>query len=150
MPIDLDSASKPRGKWVAFTNVGDTFKGRFVSADERQATNYVSGEPETWDDGSPKLEYVMTFATDDRDDDSDDGARTIYAGKASRLFKAMNDAVKAAGLRWADSPVLTIKRIEDGEPVVLKNGRKGNPPKQFRAKAERPAKPAVDLDDDFA
>jgi hypothetical protein len=62
----------------------------------------------------------------------------------------MQDALRAAGLKWADQPTLTIKRVEDGEPVVLKNGKKGNAPKCFKAKAERSAtKPAVDLDDDF-
>ncbi len=148
--IDLDSASAGRSKWYGFPNVGDTFKGQYLGATERQATDYVSGAPKTWDDGTPVMEFVIEFQTDLRDDDTDDGRRTIYAGKSSRLFRAMQDALKAAGLRWADSPLLTIKRIDDGEPVVLKNGKKGNAPKQYKAKAERPAKPAVDLDDDFA
>lgn len=150
MSIDLDTAAAGRSKWFGFPNVGDTFKGQYLSASERQATDYVTSAPQTWDDGTPKMEYVIEFQTELRDDDTDDGRRTIYAGKSSRLFKAMNDALRAAGLRWADSPVLTIKRTEDGEPVTLKNGKRGNPPKQFKAKAERPTKPAVDLDDDFA
>lgn len=149
MSIDLDAASTGRGKWFSFPDVGSTFKGRFLSADERQATDYVSGTPKTWDDGTPVLEYVMEFQTDLNEGDGDDGRRTIYAGKASRLFKAMSEAVKAAGLRWADGPLLTVKRIEDGDPVTLKNGKKGNAPKQFKAKAEA-AKPTADLDDDFA
>lgn len=147
--IDLDSAAAGRSKWFGFPNVGDIFKGTFVSAEERQATDYVSGTPRTWDDGAPVMEFVIEFQTDIRDDSTDDGRRTIYAGKSSRLFKAMQDALKAAGLRWADNPIITIKRIEDGDPVTLKNGKKGNAPKQFKAKAERPAKAAVNLDDDL-
>lgn len=146
MPIDLDNASTGRAKWFSFPNIGDTFKGTFISADERQATDYVTGQPKTWDDGTPQMEFVIEFQTDLNEGDGDDGRRTIYTGKSSRLFKAMSDALKAAGLRWADQPVLTIKRIEDGDPVTLKNGKKGNPPKQYKAKAERAAKPAVDLD----
>lgn len=150
MSIDLDAASTGRGKWYSFPDIGSTFRGQFLSADERQATDYGSGAPKTWDDGTPVMEYVMTFQTDERDGTDDDGRRTIYAGKSSRLFKAMSDAIKAAGLRWADKPVLIVKRIEDGEPVTLKNGKKGSAPKQYKAKAEPAPKAAVDLDDDFA
>lgn len=148
--LDLDAAASGRSKWYGFAEIGDTFKGRYLTASERQATDYVTGAPKTWDDGQPVMEFVIEFQTDLRDDDTDDGKRTIYAGKSSRLFKAMQDALRAAGLKWADQPTLTIKRTEDGEPVTLKNGKRGNPPKQFKAKAERSAaKPAVDLDDDF-
>lgn len=150
MSIDLDAQATNRGKWYSFANIGDVFKGQFVNASERQATAYDTGAPKTWDDGTPMIEFVIEFQTDLRDDDTDDGKRTLYAGKSSRLFKAMQDAIKAAGLKWADQPILTVKRIEDGDPVTLKNGKKGNAPKQYKAKAERPAaKPAVDLDDDF-
>lgn len=150
MSTDLDKAASSRGKWYSFAEIGDVFKGQFLNADERQATDYVTGAPKTWDDGQPMIEFVLEFQTDLRDDDSDDGKRTIYAGKSSRLFKAMQEAVKAAGLKWADQPTLTVKRVDDGEPVTLKNGKRGNAPKQFKAKAERSvAKPAVDLDDDF-
>jgi len=150
MSTDLDKAASSRGKWYSFAEIGDVFKGQFLNATERQATDYVTGAPKTWDDGQPMIEFVLEFQTDLRDDDSDDGKRTIYAGKSSRLFKAMQEAVKAAGLKWADQPTLTIKRVEDGDPVTLKNGKKGNAPKCFKAKAERSApKPAVDLDDDF-
>jgi hypothetical protein len=146
MSIDLDTAASGRSKWFGFANIGDTFKGRYLGASERQATDYVTGNPKTWDDGSPVMEFVIEFQTDLRDDDTDDGRRTLYAGKSSRLFRAMQDALKAAGLKWADGPVVTIKRVEDGEPVTLKNGKRGNAPKQFKAKAEKAA-PSIELDD---
>lgn len=149
MSIDLDSAASSRGKWYGFAEVGDIFKGQFLDATERQATDYVSGALKTWDDGQPMIEFVLEFQTDLRDDDTDDGKRTIYCGKSSRLFKAMGEAIKAAGLRWADKPLLTVKRIDDGEPVTLKNGKRGNAPKQFKAKAERPVKATANLDDDL-
>lgn len=148
--VDLDAAASSRGKWFGFGEIGDIFKGTFIAASERQATDYVTGAPKTWDDGQPMIEFVLEFQTELRDDDSDDGKRTIYVGKSARLFKAMQEALKAAGLKWADLPQLTIKRVEDGEPVTLKNGKRGNPPKQFKAKAERSVtKPTVNLDDDF-
>jgi hypothetical protein len=150
MSIDLDTAASSRGKWYGFAEVGDIFKGQFLDATERQATDYVSGALKTWDDGQPMIEFVLEFQTDLRDDDTDDGKRTIYVGKSARLFKSMQEALKAAGLKWADKPQFTIKRVDDGDPVTLKNGKKGNPPKQFKSKAERPvSKAAVNLDDDF-
>ena len=150
MSIDLDTAASSRGKWYGFAEVGDIFKGTFINASERQATDYVTGAPKTWDGGEPMIEFVLEFQTDLRDDDSDDGKRTLFAGKSSRLFKSMQEALRAAGLKWADLPTLTVKRVDDGDPVTLKNGKKGNPPKQFKSKAERPvSKAAVNLDDDF-
>ena len=149
MSIDLDAAASTRSKWYGFAQVGDIFKGTFIAATERQATDYVTGALKTWDDGLPMIEFVLEFQTDLRDDDTDDGKRTIYVGKSARLFKSMQDSLKAAGLKWADKPHFTIKRVDDGDPVTLKNGKKGNPPKQFKSKAERPVKPTVNLDDDL-
>jgi hypothetical protein len=150
MSIDLDAAASTRSKWYGFAEIGDIFKGTFINASERQATDYVSGALKTWDDGQPMIEFVLEFQTDMRDDDTDDGKRTIYVGKSARLFKSMGEALRAAGLKWSDLPTLTVKRVEDGDPVTLKNGKKGNPPKQFKSKAERSvAKSAVNLDDDF-
>ena len=149
MSIDLDTAASSRGKLYGFAEVGDIFKGTFLDATERQATDYVTGALKTWDDGQPMIEFVLEFQTDLRDDDTDDGKRTIYVGKSARLFKSMQEALKAAGLKWADKPHFTIKRVDDGDPVTLKNGKKGNPPKQFKAKAERAIKPTVNLDDDL-
>lgn len=150
MSINLDEASGSKGKWFSFANVGDTFTGTFLSADERQKTDYGTGAPLTWDDGKPIIEYVMEFQTALRDTDDDTGQRTIYCGKSSRLFRAMDDARKTAGLKWADGPQLTIKRDPDGDPVTLKNGKKGNAPHCFRAKAVRPAPvSSVNLDDDL-
>jgi hypothetical protein len=150
MSIDLDAAASTRSKWFGFGEIGDVFKGTFIAATERQATDYVTGAPKTWDDGQPMIEFVLEFQTDLRDDDTDDGKRTIYVGKSARLFKSMGEALRAAGLKWSDQPTLTVKRVEDGEPVTLKNGKKGNPPKQFKSKAERSvSKAVVNLDDDF-
>ena len=149
MSIDLDAAASTRSKWYGFAEIGDIFKGTFLAATERQATDYVTGALKTWDDGLPMIEFVLEFQTDLRDDDTDDGKRTIYVGKSARLFKSMQDALRAAGLKWSDLPTLTVKRVEDGEPVTLKNGKKGNPPKQYKSKAERPVKPTVNLDDDL-
>lgn len=150
MSIDLDAAASTRSKWYGFAEIGDIFKGTFIAATERQATDYVTGALKTWDDGQPMIEFVLEFQTDLRDDDTDDGKRTIYVGKSARLFKSMQEALKAAGLKWSDLPTLIVKRVEDGEPVTLKNGKKGNPPKQYKSKAERSVtKPTVNLDDDL-
>ena len=57
------------GKSAKFETVGDTTKGQVVSAESRQQTDYTSGEPLTWDDGNPRMQLVITLATDERDPD---------------------------------------------------------------------------------
>jgi len=74
------------GKSAKFETVGDTTKGQVVSAESRQQTDYTSGEPLTWDDGNPRMQLVITLATDERDPDdpTDDG--WVYAwGEPSDL-----------------------------------------------------------------
>lgn len=149
MPIDLDEAAKPRAKWYGFPSVGDIFEGDFLEADERQARDYDTDEPKTWDDGSPVIEYVIVFATNLRDDADDDGRRTLYAEKHKSLFKAMQTALREAGLKWSDGPHLKVKRIADTEATTLKNGKKGAPAKQFKAVATRVAKAPAGIDSDL-
>ena len=59
------------GKSAKFETVGDTTKGQVVAAESRQQTDYTSGEPLTWDDGNPRMQLVITLATDERDPGSD-------------------------------------------------------------------------------
>ena len=58
--------------------VGDTVTGPIISATSRQVTDYVTKAPETWDNGDPKLQAVITIQTGLRTDENDDGARSVY------------------------------------------------------------------------
>lgn len=76
---------------------GETVTGPIVSAVQRQVTDFVTKQPETWDNGDPKMQAVITIKTDQRIDDNDDGARSIYV-KTWGLDKiSLIQAVQEAG-----------------------------------------------------
>lgn len=71
--------------------VGDAFTGTITGLETSQVRNYEDSTIlETWPDGSPKLQVVVTLATDYADNDEDDGERKLY------LFGQKLAAAKAA------------------------------------------------------
>jgi hypothetical protein len=84
------------GKSAKFDQVGDTITGAIVSTEVRQQTD-LQGNPLVWDNGDPRMQLVVTLATDLRDDAEDDGHRAVYV-KGSKAFgsKSLHDAVRAA------------------------------------------------------
>lgn len=84
------------GKSAKFEQPGDTITGDIVSTEVRQQTD-LQGNPLVWDNGDPRMQLVVTLATDLRDDADDDGHRAVYV-KGSKAFgsKSLHDAVRAA------------------------------------------------------
>jgi hypothetical protein len=78
--------------------VGDSFTGTITDLETAQVRNYETGEPEFWDDGKPKLQIVVTLATDylDPDLEGDDGSRKVYL--AGQKLTAAKQAMKEAGI----------------------------------------------------
>lgn len=76
--------------------VGDSFSGTITDLETAQVRNYETGEPEFWEDGNPKLQIVVTLATEyiDPDLDGDDGSRKVYlfGQKLTAAKQAMKDA----------------------------------------------------------
>jgi hypothetical protein len=71
--------------------VGDAFTGVITALETSQVRNYEDSTIlETWPDGSPKLQVVVTLATDYADSEEDDGERKLY------LFGQKLAAAKAA------------------------------------------------------
>ena len=71
--------------------VGDSFTGTITALETSQVRNYEDSTIlETWPDGSPKLQVVVTLATDYVDNEEDDGERKLY------LFGQKLAAAKAA------------------------------------------------------
>jgi len=119
------------GKSARFDNVGDSITGTITTPPEvKQQTNFDTGKPEFWDNGDPKMQLVVTLATDLRDptDAEDDGTRRLYV--KAKLQQAVRDAVRASsaiGLEVGGR--LTVTYSGDGEAP-----RKGaNPPKLYTA-----------------
>jgi hypothetical protein len=70
--------------------VGDSFTGVITDLETAQVRNYETGDPEFWEDGNPKLQIVVTLATEYGDGGEDDGERKVY------LFGQKLQAAKAA------------------------------------------------------
>lgn len=91
-----------------FKSPGDTFAGPITKLEAVQARkfgkdNKPTDELDTWPNGDPKMQAVVTLRTDHRDpsDPSDEGDRKVYI--ASRFMQAaVREAVKRAGKRSLD------------------------------------------------
>jgi hypothetical protein len=85
------------GGSVKFDAIGDTVTGTIVSIEVRQQTSLEDGKPLVWDNGDPKMQLVVTLATDLRDDGDDDGHRNLYVkGSKQPGSQSLHDAVRAA------------------------------------------------------
>jgi hypothetical protein len=135
----LDYLSRDSAPAAKFETIGDTVKGKVLSAEKRQQTDYGTGAPKFYDNGDPMWEVVITIASADADDD--DNRRRIFARGA--LLKAVREALKEAESKLEVGGELTVRYTADGEPP-----KKGfNAPKLFKAKYVAPAAAPVDLDD---
>lgn len=77
--------------------IGFTVTGKIVSTEVRQQTSLEDGKPLTWDNGDPRMQLVVTLATDIADDEDDDGRRAVYVkGSKQSGSKSLHDAVRAA------------------------------------------------------
>jgi hypothetical protein len=142
------------GKAFKFEQLTDTVSGTITDATVSQQTSLEDNTPLTWSDGSPRMQLVVTLATDQHEDDNDDGLRRIYAkggkfevaeGSGAAMKDAIADAVRRSG----------AKRIEEGGKLTVAFTGKGkatnrgySAPKLFKAKYEPPTR-NVAVDDLF-
>lgn len=92
-----------------------------------QQTDFRTKVPETWADGSPKMQVVITLQTSLRDPEKphDDGTRALYV-KGKHLTDAVRNAVRAAGARGIHTGgQLTIMCVGEDPPAPgLEKGAK--------------------------
>lgn len=88
------------GTYLKWEHPGTTYTGIITDVSMRQSRKYESTDLDTWDDGTPKLQVVLTLATDYRDQaqQDDDGTRMISINLWSGQKKALVAACKAAGV----------------------------------------------------
>jgi hypothetical protein len=137
--------------WATFKNVGDSITGTIKSEiTKRQSRDFESGELATWDNGDPKLEYVVQLATDLRDPEVefDDGTRQLVMPKGGERHSALRNAIRkagASGVQLGGKLTLTCS----GEEPNKKRGM--NAKKLFSAVYEPPsASSDLMADDDQA
>ncbi len=98
--------SSPSAKFDA---IGTTVGGVITRiGNPMQQTDFSSGKPLTWDDGTPRMQLPVTVQTDLRDPSNplDDGKRTLYV--KGEMKKAIGAALRAAGAKMAVGGTLTV------------------------------------------
>lgn len=88
------------GAFLKWETPGTSYTGTITSVELRQARKFESTDLDFWDDGSPKMQCLLTLATSYRDPghDDDDGTRMLSINLWSGQKKALVAACKAAGV----------------------------------------------------
>ena len=88
------------GTYLKWEHPGTTYTGIITDVTMRQSRKYESTELDTWDDGTPKMQVVVTLATDyvDQAQQDDDGTRMASINLWSGQKKALVSACKAVGV----------------------------------------------------
>lgn len=116
---DEDAFMGGGSKTFPFDTVGDEVTGRIISIQQRQQTDMKTNEPAFWGDGKPKMMFTIALQTNIREDEDDDGVRTINVRWKSQ--EAIQKAVKLAGAKKPEvGGILTMKFT--GEGVATQKG----------------------------
>lgn len=88
------------GQYLKWESPGTSYIGTITDVALRQARKYESTELDYWDDGTPKMQVVLTLATEYRDPGNadDDGTRMLSINLWSGQKKALVAACKAANV----------------------------------------------------
>lgn len=76
---------------------GKTVTGTITDLDYRQTTDYTTGKPAEFEDGSPKMQFVITIQTSEQVDADDDGQRAVYIPAWGNKKRALLDAMRTYG-----------------------------------------------------
>lgn len=112
---------------VKFEKPGDKVTGEVIGKELRQQTDFDSGKALYWNDGSPRMQVIVTLQVP-TDDEDDEGERNLYV--RGLMTKAVRDALKTAKLRDLEiGHTLTVEYTGDAKPA-----RKGvSGAKQYKA-----------------
>ncbi|AJC53976.1 hypothetical protein [Streptomyces sp. 769] len=124
-----------------FDHIGATITGYVVGRPQvKQMTDFTTNEPLAWPNGEPKLQLIVTLATDQNDPtiESDDGLRRVYV--KGQMKKVVADAVRKAGARGLEeNGALTLRYVRDGK----KTNPKFKAPKEYEASYQKPTTPVA-------
>lgn len=119
-----------------FPTIGTVVKGRITAVDSGQQVDFKTKAPLFYDDGKPRMQIVVTLATDIRDPEipNDDGVRKLYV--KGQMQKAIRDAVVAAGAEGLEIGGTIAVQFTAEKPSET---RGFNPSKVYVAQYARPA-----------
>ena len=102
--IDLnDALATNGGATLKPDTIGETLGGIIVATEVRQMTDFATGKPDSWDDGKPKNQIVVTVKTGEKTDDGDDEHGNVYIKTWGDQKQALVTAIKATGLSDANA-----------------------------------------------
>lgn len=93
MAVDFNDILTGGGKTLKPETIGETIGGKIVASETRQATDFATGDPQFWPDGSPKIQIVFTIKQDGEEEEG-----CIYVKNWGQQRKALALAVKNTGL----------------------------------------------------
>jgi len=98
MTDDIDRLLSGGAKSAKFTDPGDSITGLITDIAVRQATEYGTGKPQTFDNGDPKEQIVVTIKAEGitPDDDEDDLHRSVYIKGWGPQRRAFIESVRAS------------------------------------------------------
>ena len=85
---------------ASFPEVGAKIVGKVLDYELKQARDFGTKKPKTWEDGSPIMEAVITVQAEqfEQVDEEDDGTRRIFVSSRG-LRDAVRSAIKKSGHR---------------------------------------------------
>jgi hypothetical protein len=112
---DLDRMLSGGAKSAKFEQPGDSIAGIVDEVAVRQATEYGTGKPLTFDNGDPREQIVVIVKVDNHipEDENDDGFRAIYIKGWGQQRRAFIQAVRDGGKpRQGDRFTATLTAYE--------------------------------------
>src|SRR6187402_2914262 len=96
---DIDRMLTGGAKSAKFEHPGDTISGVVDEVAVRQATEYGTGKPLTFDNGDPREQIVVIIKAEGiaLEDENDDGFRAIYIKGWGAQRRAFIQAVRDGG-----------------------------------------------------
>lgn len=127
----LDSQSS-KGAFNAQSQPGTTVSGVIEAITASQVTDFGTRAPLFWNDGSPKLQILVTIDTGMTDPsvEDDDGRRTVYIKGWGVQKRAWQDALRRAGLH-KNSDVKPGDRLTVTFTGYGEQGNAPQPPKLY-------------------
>lgn len=140
MTFDTNAASALTrtggGNIAKFNDIGDTTKIKITGLEEREQTNFTSGEVIRWADGKPKMQFVFTGI----DQDTQEEIRIFAKGF---MLGAIKDALVVAEANLEAGGILAVKFSHEDPPS--KPGL--NPAKRYVAQYQAPKPASISADD---
>lgn len=141
----IDDVLEGGAKAFTFETIGDTCKGRVVSATTKQQTDLTTGAPKTFADGSPMMQIIVTVEQEGGDECAlyfKGGNFEVADGTGKSSLSALRDAL--AGTKLEVGGMLAMQYSGNGK----KKNAGFNAPKLYTCQYKAPT-PALAVDVDL-